>query len=74
MSIIHVLDDSQRREFDKPPKVSHSQRKIMFSLPHWAEIELKSMQHDITKVGFILQIGYLASLTYSSKLVDVFSK
>lgn len=73
MSIIHVLDDSQRREFDKPPKFSHSQRKIMFSLPHWAEIELKSMQYDITKMGFILQIGYFKASGRFFK-IDTFQK
>ena len=58
MSIIKVLDPTQSREFDKPPKFSYPQRKIMFSLPHWAELELREMQTDLTRLGFILQLGY----------------
>lgn len=38
-SLINILDDTQRREFDKPLKFSYTQRKIMFSLPIWAETE-----------------------------------
>lgn len=58
MSIIKVLDPAQSREFDKPPKFSYSQRKIMFSLPQWAEIELDAIITPTNKVGFILQLGY----------------
>jgi TnpA family transposase len=58
MSIIKILEDSQRKEFDKPPKFSYPQRKIMFSLPEWAAIEFKTMISSINKIGFIFQLGY----------------
>jgi hypothetical protein len=60
MSVIKILDDSQRKEFDKPPKFSYPQRKIMFSLPEWAEIESKTMSNTVNKVGFILQTPTMA--------------
>jgi TnpA family transposase len=46
MSIIKILEDSKRKEFDKPPKFSYPQRKIMFSLPPWGEIEYSILQND----------------------------
>jgi hypothetical protein len=58
MSIIKVLDSTQSREFDKPPKFTYPQRKIIFSLPNWAETEVREMQTNLTKLGFIIQIGY----------------
>jgi TnpA family transposase len=57
MSIIKILEESQRKEFDKPPKLSYAQRKFIFALPQWAELEHKSML-DANKVGFTLQMGY----------------
>lgn len=58
MSIIKILEDSKRKEFDKPPKFSYPQRKIMFSLPPWGEMEYSILQNVNTKVGLIMQIGY----------------
>lgn len=58
MSIIKILDSTQRREFDKPPHFSYPQRKIMFSLPNWAETELNAIITPTNKIGFILQLGY----------------
>ncbi len=57
-SIINILDDTQRREFDRPPKFTYVQRKIMFSMPEWAEKEIETMSNPIYKTGFILQLGY----------------
>lgn len=57
MSIIKILEDSQRKEFEKPPKLTYTQRKFIFALPQWAEIEHKSML-DTNRVGFTLQMGY----------------
>ncbi len=57
MSIIKVLEESQRKEFDKQPKLTYPQRKFIFALPQWAELEYKSML-DANKVGFTLQTGY----------------
>lgn len=57
-SIINVLDDTQRREFDKPPKFTYPQRKIMFSLPEWAETEKNLILDPMNKLGFIIQLGY----------------
>jgi len=72
-SIIDVLDDSQRREFDKPPKFSYSQRKIIFSTPNWAEMEINSMINSFNKIGFILQIGYFKASGRFFK-IDTFQK
>lgn len=52
MSIIKILEDSKRKEFDKPPKFSYPQRKIMFSLPPWGEMEYSILQNVNTKVGY----------------------
>lgn len=73
MSVIKILDDSQRKEFGKPPKFSYPQRKIMFSLPEWAEIESKTMSNTVNKVGFILQMGYFKASGRFFK-IETFSK
>ncbi|MCU0440623.1 MAG: Tn3 family transposase [Raineya sp.] len=57
-SIISILDDTQHKEFDSPPKLSYPQKGIIFSLPDWAEIEIKKMKTHTNKIGFILQLGY----------------
>lgn len=57
MSIIKIFEDSQRKEFDKPPKLTYEQRKFFFALPQWAEIDHKSML-DTNRIGFVLQMGY----------------
>lgn len=71
-SLINVLDDTQRREFDKPPKFSYPQRKIMFSLPHWAETELDAMITPTNRIGFILQLGYFKASGRFFKLETYF--
>lgn len=58
MPIIKILEESQKREFDKPPKLTYAQRKFIFSLPQWAEIEYKAILNTVNKVGFVLQLGY----------------
>lgn len=73
MSIIKILEDTQRKEFDKPPKFSYPQRKIMFSLPLWVEIEYSSMLSENTKIGFLLQLGYFKASGRFFK-PDTFSK
>jgi TnpA family transposase len=73
MSIIKILEDTQRKEFDKPPKFSYPQRKIMFSLPLWGEIEYSSMLSENTKIGFLLQLGYFKASGRFFK-PDTFSK
>lgn len=57
MSIIKILGDSQRKEFDKPPKLTYEQRRLFFAVPQWAEIDHKSIL-DTNRIGFVLQMGY----------------
>lgn len=72
-SIINVLDDAQRREFDKPPKFSYPQRKIMFSLTQWAETDISLMLSPINKIGLVMQMGYFKGSGRFFKL-ETFSK
>jgi|GEM_PF-2060122 len=72
-SIINVLDDTQRREFDKPPKFFYPQRRIMFSLPQWAETEVSFITSPTNRIGFILQMGYFKASGRFFKL-ETFSK
>jgi hypothetical protein len=73
-SLINVLDDTQRREFDKPPKFSYPQRKIMFLLPQWAETELSFIINPTNKIGFILQLGYFKASGRFFKLETFFKE
>jgi hypothetical protein len=72
MSLIKILEAPQQREFDKPPKLVYQQRKYLFSLPEWAEIQNKTMFDNI-RVGFILQLGYFKASGRFFKL-DTFQK
>ena len=53
-----LLDATQRREFDYPPKFTAPQRSFFFSLPEWAEPLLRTMNMPHMRGGFLLQLGY----------------
>lgn len=55
---IPLLDETQRREFDRPPKFTYQQRKFFFTLPGWAEELRRELLTTHTQLGFILQVGY----------------
>lgn len=56
--IITILDEAQRREFDRPPKFTYQQRKFFFTLPGWADDIRHELLTPHTQLGFILQVGY----------------
>lgn len=53
-----LLDATQRRAFDSPPKFTTPQRSFFFSLPEWAEPLLCTMTTPHMRGGFLLQLGY----------------
>ncbi len=55
---IAIFDEAQRREFDRPPKFTYSQRKFFFTLPGWAEELRRELLTPHTQLGFVLQVGY----------------
>ncbi len=72
MSVIKVLEEFQRREFETPPKFTYQDRKQFFNIPFWGEIEIKNM-FDSNKIGFVLQLGYFKATNRFYK-VDEFHR
>ncbi|GAB3220295.1 Tn3 family transposase [Spirosoma arcticum] len=58
MARLAVLDQTARREFERPPQFNHAQRKLFFELPTWLRPQLRGLDTPASRFGFILQWGY----------------
>ena len=68
MSLIQVLNYSQKKEFESPPLLSDEARSEFFTLPRSMELQLASIDKDMNKLYFIVIYGYfkLTRIFYTS--------
>lgn len=53
-----ILSKSQQIEFDRPPKFSLVERRMVFEIPDSLRGSLRKLESTSSIVGFILQYGY----------------
>ena len=53
-----ILSKSQQKEFDRPPKFSLVERRMVFEIPNSLRGSLRKLESPTSIVGFILQYGY----------------
>ncbi len=58
-TLLAILSDTEIRQFNRPPKLSMSQRHRYFSLTTDLKRIVSRKKSVESKVGFILQMGYL---------------
>ncbi|HYT41846.1 MAG TPA: Tn3 family transposase, partial [Methylomirabilota bacterium] len=58
MTILTILSTEEIQLFETPPQYTAEERKHFFTLPKWAEEIVATLQTPVSKIGFILQLGY----------------
>lgn len=58
MARLVVLDETARREFERPPSFNHAQRKLFFEIAAWLRPQLRGLDTPTNRLGFALQWGY----------------
>ena len=57
-TIIKVFSSAEAKMYDSPPIFDSEERKRFFDLPKWAGEVVEDLRTPMTKIGFILQLGY----------------
>ncbi|MBN8826887.1 MAG: Tn3 family transposase, partial [Spirosoma sp.] len=57
-TIRSVLDKALQQEFENPPLLNYTQRKISFSVDEVLRPVLRQLETPVNQVGFLLQLGY----------------
>ncbi len=61
MTRLVILSANERARFDEPPKFTPEERSAYFSLNNDDLSFVKELRNPITKIGFVLQLGYFKS-------------
>ncbi|MEI7488027.1 MAG: DUF4158 domain-containing protein [Chryseobacterium sp.] len=76
-----ILSKSQQKEFDRPPKFSLVERRMVFEIPDSLRGSLRKLESPSSIVGFILQYGYFKTSgkffyvdTFNSEDIEVICK
>jgi len=59
---IKILNQHDIKSFEFPPEFSDEGRIAFFDVPEWANESLESLKTSMTKVGFVLQLGYFVAV------------
>lgn len=76
-----ILSKSQQKEFDRPPKFSLVERRMVFEIPDSLRGSLRKLESPTSIVGFTLQYGYFKTSgkffyvdTFNSEDIEVICK
>jgi Domain of unknown function (DUF4158) len=58
---IKILSKKEIIQFNSPPEFTGEERKKYFNIPEWANIVIKSLRNKVSKIGFLIQLGYFKS-------------
>jgi hypothetical protein len=58
MTPLQILSPEEIETFENPPFFTAQERKYYFSLPAWAKTQLSKLESPVSKIGFMLQLGY----------------
>jgi hypothetical protein len=58
MTNIIILSEEEIQVFESPPRFTYEERKHFFIIPEWAKPLFSKLATPISKIGFILQLGY----------------
>lgn len=58
MARLDILDETARREFERPPTFTNEQRQHFFELPIYLRTTVRRFDTPLNQIGFLLQWGY----------------
>ena len=58
MTPLSIFSKEEIELFESPPRFTAEERKYFFLLPEWAENLIAALPGQVSKIGFVLQLGY----------------
>jgi len=58
MTLLAILSQAEKRQFDLPPKFSKAERAVYFALNPQLKKTISRLDNKDTRAGFLLQLAY----------------